>query len=170
MAREVSEGTRHDPCSAYSMGLRESAQNVLITGAVTTAATTAAALLVARWETGSAAAGLNATSHIIWGDEATKVDGFVPKYTLVGGLLNAGAMLAWSVLHETLPRQRSSLGALTKGVLTSGVAYLTDYRIVPARLTPGFEKRFSERGMAWMYGVLGVAFALGGALVSRQRA
>lgn len=152
------------------MNLRECTENVLITSAVTTAATTAAALVVSRLETGNAAAGLNATSHILWGDEAARVDGFVPKYTLVGALLNAGAMVAWSVVHEALPRQRGSLSALLKGSLTSGIAYLTDYRVVPARLTPGFEKRFSERGMAWMYGVLGVAFALGGAIVSRRRA
>jgi hypothetical protein len=55
-------------------------------------------------------------------------------------------------------------------VLTSGAAYLTDYRVVPSRLTPGFEKRFSARGMAWMYGVLGAAFTLAGAITARQRA
>jgi hypothetical protein len=152
------------------MSLKQRAQNVLITGSVTTVATTAAALIVSKLETGSAAAGLNATSHIVWGDEAASVDGFEAKYTLVGGLLNAGAMLAWSVLHEVMPQQTGTLAALGKGLLTSGTAYLTDYRVVPNRLTPGFEKRFSPRGMAWMYGVLGAAFTIAGAITARQRA
>lgn len=152
------------------MTFKSRAANALITASVTTAATTAAALVISKLETGSAAAGLNATSHILWGDEAARVDGFEPKYTLVGGLLNAGAMLAWAVLHEAMPRQQTTVGALTKGLLTSGAAYLTDYRVVPARLTPGFEKRFSQRGMAWMYGVLGAAFALGGAIGARRAA
>jgi hypothetical protein len=152
------------------MTLKQRAKNVLITGGLTTAATTTAALIVSKLETGSAAAGLNATSHIVWGEEAALVDGFEPKYTLIGGLLNAGAMLAWSVLHEVLPPQPGALNALTKGLLTSGAAYLTDYRVVPSRLTPGFEKRFSARGMAWMYGVLGAAFTLAGAITARSRA
>lgn len=144
-------------------------RNALATAGLTTAATTLAALVVSKLETGSAPAGLNATSHILWGDEAAHVDGFEPKYTVVGGLLNAGAMLAWSVMHEALPRPRGTIAAVTKGLLTSGVAYLTDYRVVPARLTPGFEKRFSPRGMAWMYGVLGAAFGLAGLVAARRR-
>ena len=144
-------------------------RNALATAGLTTAATTLAALVVSKLETGSAAAGLNATSHILWGDEAAHVDGFEPKYTVVGGLLNAGAMLAWSVMHEALPRPRGTIAEVAKGLLTSGVAYLTDYRVVPARLTPGFEKRFSPRGMAWMYGVLGAAFGLAGLVAARRR-
>jgi hypothetical protein len=144
-------------------------RNALATAGLTTAATTLAALIISKSETGSAAAGLNATSHILWGDEAARVDGFEPKYTVVGGLINAGAMLAWSVVHEAIPRPRGTFAPITKGLLTSGVAYLTDYRVVPARLTPGFEKRFSPRGMAWMYGVLGAAFGLAGLFAARHR-
>jgi hypothetical protein len=73
------------------------------------------------------------------------------------------------VLHEASPRPRGTFVAISKGLLTSGVAYLTDYRVVPARLTPGFEKRFSPRGMAWMYGVLGGAFGIAGLLAARRR-
>jgi len=144
-------------------------RNAWATAGLTTAATTIAALVISKLETGSAAAGLNATSHIVWGDEAARVDGFEPKYTVVGGLLNAGAMLAWSVLHAALPRPRGAITAVSQGLFMSGVAYLTDYRVVPARLTPGFEKRFSPRGMAWMYGVLGAAFGVAGLVASRGR-
>ncbi len=98
------------------MTLKSRAANALITAGMTTAATTTAALVISKLETGSAAAGLNATSHIVWGDEAARVDGFEAKYTLVGGLLNAGAMLAWAVLHEAMPRQQTTVGALTKGL------------------------------------------------------
>lgn len=150
------------------MALARYTRNALTTAGVTTAATTLAALAISKLSTGSAAAGLNATSHILWGDEAATVDGFEPRYTLVGGLLNAGAMLAWSVMHAATPRSRGPLGALSKGLLTSGIAYVTDYRVVPARLTPGFEKRFSPRGMAWMYGILGAAFGVAGLITARR--
>ena len=151
------------------MKIESYTRNAWATAGLTTAATTVAALVISKLETGSAAAGLNATSHIVWGDEAARVDGFEPKYTVVGGLLNAGAMLAWSVLHAALPRPRGMLTAVTSGLFISGIAYLTDYRVVPARLTPGFEKRFSPRGMVWMYGVLGAAFGVAGLFASRGR-
>lgn len=141
--------------------------DTLTTAGIATAVTTGAALIVAKQQTGAAAAGLNATSHIAWGDEAFTRDEADLKHTLVGGLINAGAMVAWSALHELLPRPRSVLGALGKGAAVSAAAFVTDYYVVPERLTPGFEQRFSARALALTYGLLAGALALG-SLVSRR--
>ncbi len=53
--------------------------------------------------------------------------------------------------------------------MVAGIAYVTDYRLVPRRLTPGYEKRVSGRSLFVIYGVL--ALSLGaGALLVRERA
>jgi hypothetical protein len=143
-------------------------RNVATTASIATTATTAAALFVSKAETSYAAAALNATSHILWGDEAAKHDDPDLEHTLVGGALNASAMGAWAFIQELLPRAHTPLGAVTKGVFVSALAYVTDYFIVPKRLTPGFEKRLSPAGMLTMYGSLAGALALGEWIARRE--
>lgn len=143
--------------------------NVLVTAGIATAVTTAAALVVSKLETRHAAAALNATSHILWGDKAARQNALDWEHTGVGGLLNAGAMGAWAVVQELLPRSNTAWGAAAKGALVSGLAYATDYYLVPKRLTPGFEKRLSSRGMLIMYGLLAAGLGFG-ELLSRKRA
>jgi hypothetical protein len=62
-------------------------------------------------------------------------------------------------LYEMLAgrRVRTRSRALAGGALTSAVAYVTDYHVVPRRLTPGFEMRLSRAALAAVY----VALALG---------
>jgi hypothetical protein len=140
----------------------------LTSAAIASVATTAAALLLGRKEAGSAAAPLNATSHIVWGDEAANHDEMDWQHTAVGTLLNAGAMVSWSLVQQLLPRPKGWLGAALSGVSVSALAYVTDYYVVPKRLTPGFEKRLSPQALFIIYSALAAALA-GGALVSRQR-
>lgn len=146
--------------------MRAHLRNVLVTAAISTAVTSALALLVSKLQTGHAAAGLNATSHIAWGKSATRVNRPDLEHTVVGAVLNAGAMAAWAAVHEMLPRARSPLAAVAKGALVSAGAYLTDYYVVPKRLTPGFEHRFSSLGMLAMYAALAGALGAGEALAA----
>lgn len=60
--------------------------------------------------------------------------------------------------------------ALPGGALVAALAYVTDYHIVPARLTPGFEKHLSRRALFFIYLVLALALAAGGALHETLRA
>ena len=143
-------------------------RNVVTTASVATTATTTAALLISKAETNHLAAALNATSHILWGDRAAKHDHADLAHTLVGGALNASAMGAWAVVNELLPRARTPLGAVAKGAIVSGLAYVTDYVLVPKRLTPGFEKRLSPTGMLTMYATLAGALVLGEWLAQRS--
>jgi len=141
---------------------------LLGTAAVATIATTAAGVLLSALETRKPAAGLNAVSHILWGDEAARVDHFDVQHTLAGGVLNASAMASWAAVNELLPRAHDTTSVLAKGVLVSALAYLVDYYVVPKRLTPGFEKRFSPRAMLVLYTVLAAGVAAGEHLASRH--
>jgi hypothetical protein len=141
---------------------------LLGTAALATIATTAAGVLLSALETRKPAAGLNAVSHILWGDKAARVDRGDVKHTLAGAVLNAGAMVSWAAVNELLPRPRSAAIAVTKGALVSALAYLVDYHVVPARLTPGFEKRLSATALFALYAVLASALAAGDRLASRR--
>ncbi len=139
--------------------------STLGTAALATAATTVATSLLGRREVGSAAAPLNATSHILWGDSAAERDGFDLSHTVVGATLNAGAMLAWAAVQEALlgpwTRRGGVARAVASGVATSAIAYVTDYHLVPKRLTPGFEKRLSGGALAAVYASLAASLAAG---------
>lgn len=139
--------------------------NTLRTAGIATVATTVATLFLGQREADDAAAPLNATSHILWGDDAAEQDGFSPEYTLVGAVLNAGAMVGWAALQELVlgrwVRRGSPARAAAAGAATSAVAYATDYHVVPERLTPGFEKRLSPGALAIVYGVLAASMAFG---------
>ena len=65
-------------------------------------AAAAAASLAGKRENGSYAAPLNATSHIIWGDEAARQDQPSLKYTLTGFLLNHASAIFWALFYEKL--------------------------------------------------------------------
>jgi hypothetical protein len=144
--------------------------NALMTAGIATAVTSVAAVLLSKLQTGRAAAGLNATSHIVWGDAAGRVNGPDYKHTAVGAALNAGAMASWAAVHELLPRARSPVAAVAKGALVSALAYITDYYVVPKRLTPGFEKRFTPGAMLAMYGALAGALGAGELVAARREA
>ncbi|HEY0978183.1 MAG TPA: hypothetical protein VGE21_12000 [Flavobacteriales bacterium] len=144
-------------------------KDTLATGAMATTATTTAVALLGRMECGSAAAPINAVSHMLWGDEAADTETVDAKHTLAGAVLNAAAVTGWAGVHELmLPRHRapSVERALMSGATTAALAYVTDYHVVPKRFTPGFEKRLSPLALVGVYAVLALALAAGS--MSRQ--
>lgn len=116
----------------------------------------AAALCVAiagHRETGSYAAPLNATSHVLWGDEeAARQNAVSGKFTGLGAFIHFGASIFWAAMYEALPGP-----APLRAAATAATAYVVDYHVVPKRLTPGFELRVSPRALSAVY----VALALG---------
>lgn len=140
-------------------------RNVLVTATLATVSTTLATMFLGRREASSASAPLNATSHILWGDEAAEVDEFDFTHTVAGAIVNSGAMVAWAALQEMVlgrwVRKGPPVRAIAAGTATAATAYVTDYYVVPERLTPGFEKRLSPASLGAIYGVLAVALAIG---------
>jgi hypothetical protein len=133
-------------------------KSLLTRAAVCAVATTAAAALLSKLQTRRSAAALNATSHIVWGKRAFRVDAPDVKHTLVGALLNGGAMIAWSAVYELLPAPRSAYGRFVKAAGVTAASYVTDYYIVPKRLTPGFEARLTPAALGLVYAALGAGF------------
>lgn len=107
---------------------------------------------------------VNAVSHIVFGDEAFGQSTPSLKYTMTSVALNDSACLSWATIFEWLFGDAADKGnvpvALLGGALVSGVAYVTDYKIVAERLTPGFERHLSGRSLAVIYVVLGLSMAL----------
>ncbi len=142
------------------MSSSSTVSRAFISSALTTAATTAAALLLSARDTGHPAAALNATSHILWGEQAANVDNADYRHTVVGGALNAGAVAVWSTIHALLPKPQSTFARLRNAALVAAAAYVTDYYLVPKRLTPGFEDRLSRKSLFGMYVALAASLAL----------
>jgi hypothetical protein len=129
-----------------------------------TLTTTAAMAAMGRRHDATPWAPINAVSHIFYGDEAADHVEPSMEYTAAGALLNAGAMFAWAGVYAMLWRavpRRSASNAIGLAAATAALAYIVDYHVVPARLTPGFEKRLRIGPMAWIYGALAVGLAAG---------
>lgn len=133
--------------------------------------TTAAVALAGLREAGSAAAPINATTHVLWGDEAGATDAVDVKHTLPGVLINVGAGVFWALVHELLlerlPR-RNRAAAAASGAAVAGLAYVVDYHLIPRRLTPGWELRLPRRFVALGFVALGVSLAVAGLMRARR--
>ncbi len=130
------------------------------TGLVLAAATNAVIMLASDKENGSPWAALNCVAHIVDGDDKEQPEGYAPRESRIGILVNGTAMSAWGVLYEgalLVTRTRSS--PLT-ALLAVGAAWVIDYRIVPKRFTPGIEKRLSQRSVLLSYTAMAVMFML----------
>jgi hypothetical protein len=127
-----------------------------------------------RRETGSPFACLNATSHWIWGGEAAGHQSFSLRYTVNGYLIHHAASCFWGVLYERgVGEQMDHLPASAKvaaGLAAAGFACLVDYRVVPRRLSPGFELRLSRRSIAAGYLAFGLGIALAGMARAERKA
>jgi hypothetical protein len=149
----------------------------VISGTVSGLATAGAASFAGKYENGSYAAPLNATSHIIWGEEAAYHDRPSLKYTLTGFLLNHASTIFWASFYEKLSgshgaRQRmrrfpftispepvSLVKPVCRGAAVAAAAYIIDYYLIPKRFTPGFEKRVSGKSLTAIFAALAVGLA-----------
>jgi hypothetical protein len=136
------------------------------TGKLVGATTATAAAVCGALENRNVIAPINAISHIVWGDKAVTEDRISPRYTAGGLVLNTLAAMGWALLYEKCFGDAAEEGnvqwSLLGGALVAATAYVTDYHIVPKRLTPGLEKRLSNRSLLAIYLVLALSLGLGG--------
>jgi len=144
----------------------------LLPGALASLASTLVLAACGKRETGSMFAGVNAVSHWLWGDKATKADRPSLKHTLVGYLIHHGASMFWAALFEkscckTLDK-KEAVATVTAAAAASAVAYFTDYQLTPHRLRPGFEERLSRPSLLTVYAAFAIGLAAGAYLNRRE--
>src|SRR5450830_271471 len=145
----------------------------LVPGTLASVISTAALALRARRESGSPYAGVNATSHAVWGNEAFTRNAPSWKYTLVGYGIHHASALFWATIFEQVAGKvldRKSPAATTLAAAgAAAVACFVDYKLTPKRLQPGFEERVSRKSLALVYAAFGVGLAAGAYFNHRDR-
>jgi len=143
----------------------------LSSGLAATALSLAALAWRGRADAGSAAAPLNAVSHMLWGDESLRRDDATARHTAVGGVLHAASALFWARVYDWVRAQRAAptaTSAVADAAVLTLVAAVVDLKLVPRRLTPGFERRLTPGSLTAVYAAIGAGLAAGGWLASRR--
>ena len=136
-------------------------RNSLVSGTVASIASAIVLSLRGKAELGKSAAPVNGPSQWIWGLHAPYQDRFTLRYTVVGYGIHHVASVFWAIWYEKLrhqfPPAETTTAVLAPAVATTAAAYAVDFHCTPKRLTPGFERRLSQRSLLMVYG----AFAIG---------
>lgn len=148
-------------------------RDAMIVGSFASLTSAAALALRGREETGHAVSTLNAPSHWVWGERAVWRDDTTLRYTAAGFGIHHASSIFWAVAHEKTrrvplpPAENAFASHLKRAALTTALAAFVDLRVVPGRLTPGFERRLSVPSLALVYGLFAVGLAVGSYLVNR---
>ena len=160
--------------NAHSGTWRKAIRNGLVPGTVASIASTISLLILGRIELGETVAPINGPSQWIWGRHAPFKNHFSLRYTVAGYVIHHAASVFWAILHERL-RQHLSQGiqGKNKSILATSAAittaaYVVDFNLTPRRLTPGFEKRLSKRGLFIVYGTFALGLAAGALISTRS--
>lgn len=150
--------------TSWSTALR----TAVVSGSAGSLASLALLALRGNSESGRALAPVNAPSHWVWGDRALRRDHASVRYTLVGLGVHHASSIFWGVVHARVfgSGLKSAHVELRNALLTGALAAWVDLRVVPHRLTPGFQRRLSPPGLLLVY----LSFALGLAAGSRAAA
>ncbi|MBV9890422.1 MAG: hypothetical protein JO090_05980 [Rhizobacter sp.] len=147
-------------------------RRVAVDGSAASVLSATVAAARSRSDTGAPLAAINAVSHWLHGASAYAVDRATWRHTPAGALIHHVSSFVWAALYEWLVggvvrTQRDSDDAIrgvpsgadlvAGAVLVTGLAAWTDLRLVPPRLSPGFEHRLRPASVALVY----VAFACG---------
>lgn len=113
----------------------------------------------------SAVTPLNAPSHWLFGEQALEQTEPSWRYTGTGALIHESSAVMWAALFERLLARQTaapSLGTIAVGAaVVTGVAAIVDLKLVPERLTPGFEHHLSGRSLVLVYASVAAGLALG---------
>ncbi|MDQ3206380.1 MAG: hypothetical protein M3Q40_07740, partial [Pseudomonadota bacterium] len=130
---------------------------------------TLAASRMAQARTGSYASATNATSHWVWGARAKARHRTDVAHTAVGYGIHHASSLLWACVFERWLATRRPPAPIVAATAITTLAYMVDYHVVPARLTPGFERHLPRRGVYAAYAAFASGLALA-ALVRRATA
>ncbi len=141
-------------------------QRASISGSLASVAIALTLAVLARREGKQVLQPINATSHWLHGNRASRVQKADAAHTLVGYLTHHASAVFWAYLFERWlgSRRRGILAVVPRAAAMSGIAAAVDYGVVPRRLTPGWEHVVSNRSLKTAYVVMGLALAAGALL------
>jgi hypothetical protein len=148
----------------------EAFADALWSGSVGSEATTAVLASCGALECADAPGPINGPSQWIWGKQAAYQLGFSTRYTVTGYFIHHAMSIFWATLYEKLNRRspaRTPAKVLALATATSALACIVDYRLVPERLTPGFQKRLSRTSLFFTSGAFALALAAS-SLITRK--
>lgn len=125
-----------------------------------------------RCEGHRAATTLSAPSHWLYGERALVQTEPSWRYTGAGALIHEASAVMWALLFERLVSRRNRTPSVTtlaaSAAVVTGVAAVVDLKLVPERLTPGFEHHLSTRSLVWVYASVAAGMVLS-AWLTRSR-
>jgi hypothetical protein len=155
------------------MTWREAVRRGALSGTLASVLSSLALALCGRREAGTALGPLNGPSQWIWGEPAAHVRRATWRHTAIGYAIHHLMSVGWATLHEkhfARPAvRRSPASYLATGALTAAAAAFADYRVVPRRFGPGFEKQLGRASLLAVYAAFAVGLALGSSVASRRQ-
>lgn len=122
-------------------------------------------------DSGSAVAPLNAPSHRLHGHEAVHREDVTVSHTLAGAAIHTASAMLWAGLYQALQarrERRTVAGALVDAAGVAAVAAVVDLKLMPERLSPGFQHRLKDESLWMVYGSLALGLAMGGVQRCRE--
>ena len=131
-------------------------------------------------ETGHPAAPVNAISHWLWPRSGLRADPPSWRYSGTGMVIHFASSLFWGVGYALLREYRASRGRQGDGQaraaevaldasLVAAAAATVDLRVVPHRLSPGFQERLSNASLCRVYAGFALGLAVASWFVERRR-
>ncbi|MGN6519599.1 MAG: hypothetical protein ACTHK2_09280 [Dokdonella sp.] len=136
------------------------AMRLLASGSIASLASTAVVVWASRRHTGYAAAGTNAASQGVFGENARRRRRASVLHTAIGYAIHHASSLLWTRAYcsDFARRWIPSRGA--RAATVALLAALVDYGVVPRRFTPGFEAHLPRRAIAVVYAAFGAGLWL----------
>jgi hypothetical protein len=138
---------------------REAFRRGIASGTIASFVSSAALAICGRRDAGTAAGPINGPSQWAWGEGAARVRRVTWRHTALGYAIHHLMSVGWATLHE----KHFAGKAASTAFATAALAWFVDYRVVPRRWGPGFEKQLGRTSLFIVY----VAFAAGLALGSK---
>ncbi|MDN3921531.1 hypothetical protein [Roseateles violae] len=158
---------------------KQALDDAALSGGLASALSTLVLAWRGRRDAGSGAAPLNAPAHWLW-SRALGQDRSSLRYTVLGMVVHHLSSVFWAFFYEKAsPAQArpDARQALRTAAAVTTLAAVVDLKLVPERLTPGFERRIDVSSLLLVYAAFASGLALGsllrgprGAIVHRDTA
>jgi hypothetical protein len=144
--------------------------SALVSGSIASVVSAGTLAVLAITEGNAAARPINATSHWWHGNRASAVRDIDLAHTGVGYATHHASSVLWALLFETLRARGGKTDVLSiarDATIVSATAAAVDYRLMPRRLTPGWELVLSKSSVAAGLVALAAGLTVGGLITAR---